>query len=448
MALSGNTVWEVRTAGTDTNGGAFVIGASGTDYSQQDAKNTAGSNISTADAVANGTTTITSATASFTSAIVGNIVYFQGGTGAIAAVWRQVTVFTNSTTITIDATIASSTGMTMNIGGALASLGIVGVSIVSGNIVYIKAGTYTISSATPNVSGGCYDSTGFTILEGYQTTRGDRGTPPLFQASGISTFTIITNEDLASATINLRVDGAGLTSSRGMVVATIGYKLIAENCTNSGILEATTAIFVNCVATGCSTQPAFIGGSCHGCVAHSNTAAGFSLAGSKSATHCLSYGNSGASSDGFRGVQDGITMENCAAYNNGRDGFRASVSGGQYYINCIAEANAAFGFNANAIFSIRLLNCATFNNTSGATNLNGLVNESVGLVTGSSSFFVNAAGNDFALNSTAGAGAAARAAGFPGIFPAGATTSYLDIGAAQSQGTPGAAGAGITAQLV
>ena len=90
MALSASGVWEVRTAGNDTNGGGFKSGASGTDYSQQDAKNTAGNNISTTDAVSDGTTTITSATAAFTSAIVGNFIYLTGGTGSIAAQWREV----------------------------------------------------------------------------------------------------------------------------------------------------------------------------------------------------------------------------------------------------------------------------------------------------------------------------------------------------------------------
>src|SRR6266851_651165 len=123
MALNSNCVFEVRTAGTDTNGGGFKSTApvGSTDYSQQDAKNTVGNNISTTDAVAAGTTTITSATASFTSAIVGNVVYLTGGTGTIAAQWREVLTFVNVTTVTIDASIAVSTGMTMNIGGALAS---------------------------------------------------------------------------------------------------------------------------------------------------------------------------------------------------------------------------------------------------------------------------------------------------------------------------------------
>jgi hypothetical protein len=56
MALNAAVVWDVRTTGNDTNGGGFRAGAAGTDYSQQDAKNTAGNHQSTTDAVANGTT--------------------------------------------------------------------------------------------------------------------------------------------------------------------------------------------------------------------------------------------------------------------------------------------------------------------------------------------------------------------------------------------------------
>ena len=60
MALSANTVLEVRNGGSDTNGGGFVTGAAGTDWSQQDA-----AQYSVTDGVTAGTTTITSATANF-----------------------------------------------------------------------------------------------------------------------------------------------------------------------------------------------------------------------------------------------------------------------------------------------------------------------------------------------------------------------------------------------
>ena len=132
MAISNTQVLEVRTAGNDTNGGGFNSAAAGVDYSQQDTKNTVGNNISTTDAVANGTTTITSATATFTADIVGNLIYLQGGTGALAAGWYQVNTFTNGTTIVVDRTVAAGTGITMNIGGAMASIG--GASLAGQNV--------------------------------------------------------------------------------------------------------------------------------------------------------------------------------------------------------------------------------------------------------------------------------------------------------------------------
>jgi hypothetical protein len=57
-------------------------------------------------------------------------------------------------------------------------------------------------------------------------------------------------------------------------------------------------------------------------------------------------------------------------------------------------------------------------------------------VTLSANPFTNTATPNFALNSTAGGGAALKTAGFPGVTPAG--TGYLDIGALQSQAAAGA----------
>src|SRR5689334_4033214 len=103
MALSANTVWEIQTGGNDANGGGFVTGASGTDYSQTATKRTAtGSDDSTTDAVANGTTTLTSATANFTTEIVGNIICLSGGSGSLTKGWYQVASRTNATTIVLD----------------------------------------------------------------------------------------------------------------------------------------------------------------------------------------------------------------------------------------------------------------------------------------------------------------------------------------------------------
>src|ERR1043166_2192361 len=288
LALTANTVWEVRTTGSDTNGGAFdaTIANHGTDYSQQDAKNTVGDNISTTDAGGAGTTTITSATASFTSAIVGNVIYLQGGSGSLTAVWRQVTAFTNSTTVTVDAAVATGTGITMNIGGALLSPAIAAAFRVAGNTVWIKAGTYSITTASTNVAAGCVsDSTGGDTVtwEGYNSTRGDLGTAPVLQAgNAISTFTIftVTGGSTAGSIIrNITVDGAGLTSSQGFNFSrrSTAYLLTAKNCTNIGITAGSNNFLVKCVATNITGGTAgILYSNAYMCESYSNTVPGFS----------------------------------------------------------------------------------------------------------------------------------------------------------------------------
>lgn len=433
MSLSANSVFEVRTAGNDTNGGGFVTGASGTDYSQQDSKNTVGSDISTTDAVANGTTTITSATANFGTTIIGNIIYLEGGTGALAAGWYQVTARASATSITVDRTVAAGTGITMNIGGALASLGMAGgVGLVSGNIIYIKAGTYSITSASTNISGGCFSSSVLVVIQGYQTTRNDLGTAPLLQASGISTFTLISSTNGDSSLYNIDVDGASLTSSRGIAARGVVYKCSAINCTNNGFFESTSTLFLRCTATGCSTQPAFLNGFCIFCIAYNNTVTGFSQnTASRGYCFCIADSNSGASSDGFFIDGAGDFILGCDAYNNGRDGIRLNEDAVSA-INCICETNAGNGIILPAAQdSVLLLNNATFNNSSGGIDVGtgkGVLN--IGAVAGSSSFFTDAPNQDFSLNNVANGGALARATGYPGTLPIGGT-GYLDIGALQ-----------------
>ena len=105
-------------------------------------------------------------------------------------------------------------------GGCLASPGQAGAVGVGNNFLLIKAATYSVSSASANISAGCVSwpaSTGPEgLIQGYQTTRGDFGTKPLIQASGsISTFILIKVSTKVRVE-NLSVDGANYTSSRGL----------------------------------------------------------------------------------------------------------------------------------------------------------------------------------------------------------------------------------------
>ena len=70
MALSASTVWELRTTGSDNNGGGFVAGT-GVDYSTQDNPQANGTNL-VIDAVTN--TVVTSASHTFDSTDVGNLI--------------------------------------------------------------------------------------------------------------------------------------------------------------------------------------------------------------------------------------------------------------------------------------------------------------------------------------------------------------------------------------
>lgn len=450
MALSANSVVEIQTGGDDANGGGFVTGAAGTDFSLVAGKRTAGdvTDISTTDAVGAGTTTLTSLTANFSTAIVGNIICLSGGTGSLTKTWRQVTARASTTSITVDAAVATGTGITMNIGGALATPGMAGgYGLVSGAIIYIKAGTYTIASATPNIATGCFSSSLATlVVEGYQTTRGDLGTPPLLQASGISSFTIVTTTGADAAVYNLSVDGAGLTTSRGYTLRGVGYLLNVLNCTNSGFTEDTSVILIRCTATGCSGNAGFsnITYNANG-VAYNNTVTGFALNLGQIAIGCIADTNTGASSDGFTGTDPAVLI-GCTAYKNGRDGIR--VTDNALVQNCLSEDNGAFGINGQSGIALLLINNGVFGNDSGdTTGLTGKGVKNIGLVTGSGSFFVDAANQNFALNNTAGAGAAVRAAGYPGVLPLGGT-GYTDIGALQHQDVGGSGGGIIARSLI
>lgn len=439
MAISANSVYEVRSAGNDTNGGGFVTAASGSDWSQQDSKRTGAdvTDISTTDAVANGTTTITSATANFATTIIGNIIYLQGGTGALAATRRQVTARASATSITVDATVAAGTGITMNIGGALATPGEASRVSASGMTVWIKAGTYTQTTSTVSTSGGGLSVAG--RVYGYETTRGDfTSTRPLLQTNGVITsFNMISINNGNVRGINF--DGGNRTTSRGVigssqcVVMDCNFANFLGNGCNNG-----SGITINCKATGCSSSTAFSGLVFFNCVAHDNTVTGITLSTGGVADRCIADTNTGATTDGISGGS-GATITNCIAYNNGRNGI--SVVGQSGVINCIAEANTTTGIIISSSSPDTILsNNATYNNGTSINIGSGKGNYNINQVTLTGSPFTNAGSRDFSLNNTASAGAACRAAGIPGLTPDGLTTGYLDIGYAQHQDTGGGGG--------
>lgn len=177
MAITGTAVWEIRTTATvgNVNGGFYKPGATGTDYSQQNAAQYA---------LTGGTTAAANAIILHASAavdMVGNGLHLISGTNATAG-WYEIISVVAGVSITVDRTCTSAAGVSMvfNIGGALsmnsATDGTVITAMVAFNVIWIKAGTYTMganwnwaSVAGTAAGGDCH-------LLGYNVTRGDNPT--------------------------------------------------------------------------------------------------------------------------------------------------------------------------------------------------------------------------------------------------------------------------------
>lgn len=444
MALSASTVWELRTTGSDTNGGGFVTGASGTDWSQQDT-----AQYSVTDAVTNGTTTITSATASFGTDVVGNILYIQGGTAPITAGWYQIISRTDASTIVVDRStgLTTGTGATLKIGGSLATFAAVQPLRVEGNIIWVKAtASYTISST---LSLGL---TGSIWYLGYTTTRGDNGRATIL--AGANSISILYGSSSGGGYFaNFIVDNnsrTGVTAFNGNVG--FGSTVTFRNCkaisTATGFTIGMGARFastvVDCEADSCTTGFSLLNaGFAFGCYAKSCTT-GFNFGGnneSGGAAFCISSGGTtGFTRGNATSGSGGPTLFNCTAYGASGDGIKATTysGGGPMVIqNCISYGNGGYGITSS---NVQNRVSAGRNNAYGANTSGNLLNipASNGDVTLTGNPFTDAANRDFSLNNTAGAGAACRAAGYPGVFPSlSSTTGYLDIGAVQHQDSGG-----------
>jgi hypothetical protein len=453
MALAAATVWEIRnTNGSDTNGGGFVAGATGTDYSQQNAKNTAGNNISTTNAVTNNTTTVTSATASFTSAIVGNIIYLSG-TGTTTG-WYQVVTFTNSTTIVVDRATGSTggTGVTMNIGGALATISQAASNSVSSNKLFVQdVGTYAMTASTTLATTTSPVATvPFTRLIGYTTTRGDNGKPTI-QATTNSGITCLNVTGGGWIIENFIVDGNSLATSTCVNFGgqrSIARNIKAINFLQNGDCEVTSgksgaAAGIKLTTTVCYALRNWV---------HDNVCSGIVMTSGGIAISNIISNNTGATSDGIVFDTADLIATN-TIYGNGRDGIRAasvnSVSAPHIFNNILSN-NSGWGMTfstaAGAPADPMMDGNGYFNNTSGTrtnaddttvnkqNNVAPYTNAYDVVIAGSvNTPFTNAGSNDFSLNANNPGGANFRGVGKPATWP-GLTpppTSYRDFGAVQ-----------------
>lgn len=429
MTLVASTVWEVRTTGNDVNGGGWVPGA-GTDKTQSDTPAYSATDLVSTNATS-ANPTVTSASRSFDGTDVNNIMNISAGTSWTPGPYQIISA--SGGIATLDkacGSVASVSGGTYAVGGALATPGKAGSFHVAGNIIWLRSGLYLVNSVTSNVAGGCLTLINGTVsnttkLIGYGTTRGDApntSSRPLIQATGaISSFTLV-NLNTTCYIERVQCDGNNLTLSKAFGANGTIFRCKGLNCKAGAFSGGSTIL---CEATGCSSVQAFQGGYSFGSAAYNNTAAGFTAG---NCFFCIAVN----CTNGFATSSSNVDWVNCIAYGNTTGGFNISASANHNTgTNCLSVGNTGIGFVASsAADNVQLNNCAGYGNSGG--NISNIPNN-IGFINLTGNPFNNPAGNDFSLNGVAGAGAACRAAGILGLFPGLATTSYQDLGAVQHQ---------------
>lgn len=436
MALTASTVWELRpSVGNDANGGAFDLSVTspGTDRSQQNSAQFSGS-----DGTAAGTTAFTSASHTFTSADVGNVLNLSSGSGFTAGFYTIVSVATGIATL--DRSPGTGTAGVWALGGALATLrplltssGYGGVpNAVLANVVYIKnTGTITLTSAIsiPNL--------GYVALIGYGTTRGDSGQVTITTSTNSIHLFVLTDTNASAIFENIIFTSTAGTPGNaldaGVVLTTVQY----NNCFFSGFsqifaITAAHIVMFNCEVTACVSTTSAIFFVCqdlyfHACYIHNNTGAGVrTFTGSVPDQtivfiDCVIAANAAGVINTIDGTQVSLTFVNCAITDNTGDGINAVASAFTAQTvrltNCTIDGNGGFGVHcalptSSGTVRTRLVvgaGNAFRSNTSGDRSNFPVLR---GDITLTADPFTNRSGGDFSLNSTAGGGAACKAAGF------------------------------------
>jgi hypothetical protein len=460
-AISATMQWDVRTTGSDSNSGGFDPGVSvpGTDYSQQNSPQ-----ITYTDLVIGVTTTkYTSVLNIVSSALPGNTLVITGGTGCTTGTYE---ILSNATiTATVDRSLGTAASVcTAVLGGGNATIcsAYSGANCVSGamsaavssNTFWVKSGTYTqtVSFNSNSSSATLY----YLTFEGYGSTHGDFGTKPLLTTA---TNSVPIFAPLATATyINLNLSSTAGTSNPLIYVNQVSPAFVSVyrsklDCTGTssggcnGVQVYNSSTYLSIVDTEIALttgQPGIEDGGgtsqsdliyLSGDYIHGGLA-GLADYGSNYerwvVTNTVFSGNSVGVYSTSANAQVMIITGN-SFYNQTNENVRSSSSS-----LFVAQNNIFYG----GTYGIRngFAPLQTFSNVNAFGNI-GTANYSnfpagiTGDISLSANPYTNAGGGVFTLNSTAGGGAALKAAGFPGVTPAG--TGYLDIGALQSQGASG-----------
>ena len=458
--------WDVRTTGNDANGGGFdnQVAAPGTDFSLQNAAQTAYTDL----VIGATTTQLTSAASPFGATHPGNVIHVTGGTGCTTG-WFEV-ISVSGVTATMDRSVGTAASTcTGNLGGSLLTLAQAKTNAQDGNQIHLKTGTYSTTSAYDFSSGHPE-----VAIKGYGTTHDDGGSRPtlttatnsvnLFSVGGNSVLWI--DNIIWSSTAG--TPGNGMNGGQGYTIVITRCKISGFNVglSTASTIELTVADSEIASNTGQGINQGLALTIRHSWV-HDNGGNGINISNTNAdyGVHILFNvisTNGGSTGAGIAStVKKIFHVINNDVYNNAADGLNAPnafptsdpfnhpegiavmnnifVDNGQTNGTGYGVNMTAFTYAATWKWGLTgYKNNAYYNNKTGA-RLG--IDADAGAVTMTGVPFTNAAGGDYSLNSTAGAGAACKGAGYPGTFAAGlSTASTPDIGAAQSAAGGGAGG--------
>jgi hypothetical protein len=456
--LGAATVWEVRTTGATTGGGGFDSGVAvpGTDFSQQNAAEDSGTDLTCADGDA-AAPVIASATHNFVAADEGNIINItEAGDGFTLG--RYLIVDTSANTATLDSacgTDGAKTGGDWYLGGAVDHPNTISTIIVAGNTIYIKNGRYVKVGEnayvfTLSVSGGT--STPIKWI-GYESSRTDAPLgdtrPDIDGDSDDNAIPDTTNCVAGAGTMNFFYN---IRFRRSTTSNVAGGSVFISCKINNGTLDGSSVsgIYINCeINTNGDAANDTSAVNCHyqGCYIHDNTGEGGYQSGTSgycNVIYSISESNGG---HGFGNGGGQVYFFNSITYNNTgvtTDGFvfarsSTTVLLDQVLTNNMAVSNGRYGFNrvgsGNRIYTYFDYNLYNGNGTAGLYFITAGAHDST-----ADPLFTSAVGGDFTLQS----GSPALAIGFLQTIP-GATGDYQwNIGVDQDDNTAAGGGGGST----
>lgn len=431
MALASTIIFRANTAGTagNVNGGGYKPGSSGTDFSRQNAAqyDLTGVTTAAADAIL--------LTASAAADMVGNVAKINSGTNFTVG-WYEIISVVVGTSITLDRTCTTAAGSAgaVKIGGYL-SLGsaddAVFEALAPGNKLYIEKGTYTIDG---NVSVANDGTAALPInivgRDGSDTVAPTGANRPIL-AFGANTANFLGdyynfyNLDFTttapagifvqagSILRNCKSFNSSATANRAAFsLSGLGSRVIdceAISTAGDGIDQASgqASHITGCYIHDCGAKGIdLVGTSVRTSITFNiidNCATGISMGSGSTEIFVQNNTLHGANTPAGTGIDLlATTAIKCTFMNNSISGF---VTG----VNSAAAVESNF-YDYNNFF----------NNTTNRTNVTAGPND-----TALDPAFTDAPNGNFAV------GANMKAIAFPGAFPGGLTTGYLDIGAVQ-----------------